>query len=295
MLEEYDGASITPSVEPNKVLVWIQIHKIPPLFRAEMILQQLATKVGEVIGVDMRVISTGNGDFHRARVNLLACTPLARVMTLSPEGSESMRLQVLYEKLPRFCAFCGLMGHTHLECGTGEFAPEELQYGGWMIADEETWHPGTPRVRGNSMPRGASAPTHGSSTDRGSRNGRDSRASVRGGTRPSMWKEKEKQGPTETGSRKCASEEANLHGVTEELTNTTSSPLKKGNAGRGDGRTGSNTQKQLQLGVVQDVPPPPPQYINPRERKCLKRDEARNSIKSPEKNKAVLGRDHRAQ
>jgi hypothetical protein len=120
-----------------------------------MILQQLATKVGEVIGVDMRVISTGNGDFHRARVNLLACTPLARVMTLSPEGSESMRLQVLYEKLPRFCAFCGLMGHTHLECRTGEFAPEEMQYGGWMIADEETWHPGTPRVRGNSMPKGA--------------------------------------------------------------------------------------------------------------------------------------------
>jgi hypothetical protein len=120
-----------------------------------MILQQLATKVGEVIGVDMRVISTVNGDFHRAKVNLLARIPLARVVTPSSEGRENMRVRVLYEKLPCFYAFCGLMGHTHLECRTGEFAPEEMQYGGWMIADEETWHPGTPRVRGNSMPKGA--------------------------------------------------------------------------------------------------------------------------------------------
>jgi hypothetical protein len=29
------------------------------------------------------------------------------------------------------------MGHTHVECGTGEFSEEELEFGGWMVADGE--------------------------------------------------------------------------------------------------------------------------------------------------------------
>jgi hypothetical protein len=49
-----------------------------------------------------------------------------------------MLLWTKYEKLPHFCAYCGLMGHVHLECGTGEHVEEELQYGSWMIADEAT-------------------------------------------------------------------------------------------------------------------------------------------------------------
>jgi hypothetical protein len=86
MLEEYDGATPLPSVEPNRVQVWIQIHKIPPLYHTEKILKQLAGKVGEVISVEMKAIPTSGGDFHRARINLLASKPLTRFVTLAPEG-----------------------------------------------------------------------------------------------------------------------------------------------------------------------------------------------------------------
>jgi hypothetical protein len=95
------------------------------LYHTESILQQLAGKVGEVIGVEIRVVSTNNGDFHRARVKLHANAPLARAVTHSPEGSESMLLGVMYEKLPQFFVCCCKMGHTHMECGTREHAPEE--------------------------------------------------------------------------------------------------------------------------------------------------------------------------
>ncbi|KAM0843815.1 hypothetical protein ACQ4PT_057478 [Festuca glaucescens] len=33
MLENFDGATTTPTVIPSKVKVWIQIPKIPPLYR----------------------------------------------------------------------------------------------------------------------------------------------------------------------------------------------------------------------------------------------------------------------
>nr|TKW09913.1 hypothetical protein SEVIR_6G132700v2 [Setaria viridis] len=97
---------------------WI-FRGIPLLYRMEAILQQLASKVGEVLSVAMKVVATGAGDFHRARVK--------------------------YEKLSRFCSHCGKMGHTHLECGTREHEEEDMQFGVWMVAGEELWHPGTPR------------------------------------------------------------------------------------------------------------------------------------------------------
>lgn len=103
----------------------------------------LAAKVGEEATVDMKVVSTNNGDFYRARVLLVAAKSLVRFVTLTPEGCESSVLQIKYEKIPQYYAHCGLMGHVYLECGAGEYAEEELQFGTWMIAPEFTWRPGT--------------------------------------------------------------------------------------------------------------------------------------------------------
>lgn len=116
MFEAFDGARATqtPSVIPSKVQAWIQIHKIPPLYRTESLIgQQLAGKVGEVISTDTRVDSCSDGDFHRARVNLVASRPLVCFVSLAPEGCDRMFLQVKYEKLPHFCAHTGLMGNIY--------------------------------------------------------------------------------------------------------------------------------------------------------------------------------------
>lgn len=119
MIDAFDGSTATPS-PPCKVPAWIQIHKVPPLYRTEGILRMLALKVGEEAVVEMRVVASLGGDFHRARVLPHAEKPLVRFVTLAPEGKETILLQIKYEKIPRYCAHCGLMGHTHLECGADE-------------------------------------------------------------------------------------------------------------------------------------------------------------------------------
>jgi hypothetical protein len=46
--------------------------------------------------------------------------PLARVvMIFRAKLREFYKVQ--YEKMPKFCGARGLLGHTHLECGTCEF------------------------------------------------------------------------------------------------------------------------------------------------------------------------------
>jgi hypothetical protein len=138
MVEKFDGSMMTPSVIMKKVQTWIQIHKIPPLYQTEAILRQLASRVGEVVKVEMQVVSFGSGEFHRVRVNLDSEKPLMRVVSLSPEGCGNIFMQVLFEKVPKFCDHCGLMGHSLLECGTVEFVEDQLQFGDWMLAPMST-------------------------------------------------------------------------------------------------------------------------------------------------------------
>nr|TKW36087.1 hypothetical protein SEVIR_2G417500v2 [Setaria viridis] len=153
MLEEYDGSTDTPMVLPSKVQAWIQIHGIAPLYHTERIVKQLAAKVEKVIGVEMRV---------------------------------------KYEKVAHLCAHCGMMGHGHLECGKGEHKEEDLQYGEWMVAVEDTWCPRTPCVRGNPVPKKGRHARHGGMRATG------------------VWKEKYKQVFEGSGSCKRMPEEADL-------------------------------------------------------------------------------------
>jgi hypothetical protein len=263
MLEEFDGSTTVPSVIPDRVMAWIQIHKLPHLYRNEAILNQLAAKVGEVQEVETRAINTKSGDFHRARVFLPAKRALVRVVTLAPEGKEKIYLQVKYEKLPRFCGHCGFMGHTLLECGTGEHAREEVQFGDWMVASWETWRPGTPRLRTYAYEAG-----RGEQGKTSARAGRGGRTAARGRGRTPMWREKEKVIPSSnSGSRKRASDGSTVHGKEDEdLADTASSPIKpaaqKGESAEPSvgGEKGSGP-----------VPPPPPPYYSPRERKKAKR------------------------
>ncbi|TVT97494.1 hypothetical protein EJB05_57259, partial [Eragrostis curvula] len=282
MVEEFDGATAVPTVMPNKVPAWVQLHLIPPLYRTEGILKMIAGRIGEEIMIEMRAIPTEEGDFFRVRVNLPADRPLVRFVKLTPEGRDTVVIQIKYEKLPRFCFHCGLMGHNHLECGTGEYTEDDLQFGGWMVADEETWRRGTPRFRGAPASEGPRT----DQSERGAARGRGGRG--RGG-RPQaggMWRRKPRSDDN-TMSRKRHSQEAGLDEAAEEVADTASSPLKPVDeeARKEDTPT---AKKKLVLSEgegelnVTGVPPPPPQYISPRERKKAKA----STTASPSKKKA---------
>lgn len=312
MLEVFDGATQIPSVIPSKMQAWIQIHKIPPLYRTESIICQLAGKVGEVISADTRVNSCSDGEFHRARVNLVASKPLVRFVTLAPEGYDKIFLQVKYEKLPRFCAHCGLMGHIHLECGTGDQEQETLQFGEWMIAPVNTWETGTPRIRSFTPKQ---EKTRGGGVGVGNQGGRmggqeagRERTWRRGfhGARVGVWREKEKSS-NGNNAHKHPSREADLNnGGGDDVSETASSSIKPTpevrdkqedvvDGGRGimwkalddtapslvkiaekagmEQETHSDARKQLVMDADVQTPPPPPKYISPREIKHAKRSE----------------------
>jgi hypothetical protein len=117
--------------------VWIQIHKLPIGYRRESLIKNLVEKkVGKCVSAEFNVQGTGN--FVRVRVRLDVRLPLARVVTISREKQREFYV-VKYEKIPRFCGFCGLLGHIHTECGTGEHDENTLKWGDFIKADFDTW------------------------------------------------------------------------------------------------------------------------------------------------------------
>jgi hypothetical protein len=162
LIEKYDGSCKASSVELNRIHAWVQIHDVPELFRKKHIITELAGSVGEVITVDMH-----GGDYVRVRVWLDVRKELTRFVTIQPEGHPPVVMRVKYEKIPRFCAACGFLGHLKEECGAGEHPPETLGFGTWMLAD-------TPWNRSQLYPNAESfyQQRHGRSEGRGRAPGR---------------------------------------------------------------------------------------------------------------------------
>ncbi|KAL6659188.1 hypothetical protein ACP70R_003228 [Stipagrostis hirtigluma subsp. patula] len=134
LMSEYDGVVKPSMMELVDLPVWIQIYDLPPAFTTDKIVKQLAGRVGKVMKVDSATGGNVRGNFIRVRVSLDIRKSLVRVLNVANPREPSGRSTFLvkYEKMPRFCAVCGVIGHTSLECGDGVHDETKFQYGaGW--------------------------------------------------------------------------------------------------------------------------------------------------------------------
>ena len=156
IIEPYDGISPIDSVELNFLAVWVQIHNLPPGYRRENLITNLAErKLGQVLKVETDLAGIGNFVRVWARVDVRKV--VTRAVTISRNGNRDFYM-VKYEKFPRFCGACGHLGHSYTECGTGEHDVTKLKWGDWLKADWETWQgrrvPFVPRASDNGGRRG---------------------------------------------------------------------------------------------------------------------------------------------
>jgi hypothetical protein len=182
-IEKYDGLSDPETIDLNTFATWIQIHKLPVGYRNIALIKNLMEKkVGKVLKVETDV--NGMGNFVRARVKLDVRKALARFVSISREGQRQI-YQVQYEKMPKFCGACGLVGHIHLECGTGEYDEDKLKWGDFLKADWSTWHGrntgGNRRGGGRAGRGGRTNPDWESDRGRANQGGR-------GGAGPQSWR-----------------------------------------------------------------------------------------------------------
>ena len=119
VIEEYDSISNVQDYKLDRIPLWARIIGIPDGLMKK---KEIAKKMDAKVGIPPFSVVVNEGiinprKYLRARVVVKLDTPLVRFVPLNPK--ERRKCPVEYEKLPEFCYFCGLMGHTVTECGDG--------------------------------------------------------------------------------------------------------------------------------------------------------------------------------
>ena len=125
LLCPYDDFSKAEEVEFSHNPIWLQIHKIPEGFCRKNIVENLLKNFGEIL--EMRLNGNTRGDYIRVRVEHDIKLPLTKFVSIVRSQAKQVFL-VRYEKLARFCKFCGLIGHEHKECGSGVHDQQKLKF-----------------------------------------------------------------------------------------------------------------------------------------------------------------------
>ena len=117
-----DGTKAPGKVEIAHMPIWALIFNVPPLFMSKEVGEQLGSLLGKVIAVDTDRIGRIRNDFIRVRVEHDVDVPLSRSIKTRELGmignkeNELHILEVKYERAPRFCAYCGCIGHGQRDC-----------------------------------------------------------------------------------------------------------------------------------------------------------------------------------
>ncbi|XBI35718.1 hypothetical protein VPH35_121373 [Triticum aestivum] len=133
VIEEYDGLTDVYEYKIDRIPVCARTKGIPDVIMQKSALsEKVANKVGvRPIKVFVTAGRINMAQYLRARVFVKLDTPLVRFVPLTLK--EMKRYPVEYEKLPKFCNFCGLIGHEVTECGDGIHTPESCEWGEWLL------------------------------------------------------------------------------------------------------------------------------------------------------------------
>ncbi|CAM0912108.1 unnamed protein product [Alopecurus aequalis] len=164
ILHDYDPRLRPSDVKFDFMQIWVRILNLPFEWMNDTKGLKIAKLINKHCKVDVDDSGEASGSFLRARVAIPIDQPLQRWVTVK-RGSEELRFDLQYEKLPFYCFSCGLTGHGELECKT----PTDRDGAGKLPFDRNLWAPEERRKKLQSFGQAAtSASCNSDSAERGS-------------------------------------------------------------------------------------------------------------------------------
>lgn len=115
LLKKMAGDEQPSKIVLDKVPFWIRLVNLPLNRRNEVAVRAIASRLGEVIDIDVDRLKGGSRHI-RARVIIDVTRPICRFVHVRGGHNENIKIDFRFEKLPNFCYWCGLIGHTVREC-----------------------------------------------------------------------------------------------------------------------------------------------------------------------------------
>ncbi|PWA54076.1 hypothetical protein CTI12_AA438450 [Artemisia annua] len=117
VLKSVENDEEPTETEMMKVPFWIRLINMPISKRDESSIRKIAAKIGDVLEVDDTYFTKGSKHI-RVKVIINIMNPLCRFVNVLNRQNIKVRVHIQYERLPNFCYWCGLLGHTEKECLT---------------------------------------------------------------------------------------------------------------------------------------------------------------------------------
>lgn len=117
LLVQVDGSARPGDVEVAHMPIWARIYDAPPIMLFEPVARKLGARLGEVLEVDADEEGKIWGDYRRVRISHDVDEPIHSELESHDYTENKMyRLSVKYERLPRFCSYCGHLDHSQRNC-----------------------------------------------------------------------------------------------------------------------------------------------------------------------------------
>ncbi|MCH82637.1 endonuclease/exonuclease/phosphatase family protein [Trifolium medium] len=100
----------------NTVPFWVQVHHLPAGYISKTVGQNVGDYIGELLDYDEKNSSDFWRKYMGIRVMVDVRKPLPKSKKIKKKGAEAIIVQLQYEKLGRFCYYCGILGHTEDSC-----------------------------------------------------------------------------------------------------------------------------------------------------------------------------------
>lgn len=107
---------VLTSIPLNSAPFWVQVYNLPFGFLTESVGRQLGNSIGRYLDCDLRDVTGEWKNYFRIRTEINISLPLKRQLSLKLPSGVVVQLPVKYERLPQFCFFCGIIGHTEHGC-----------------------------------------------------------------------------------------------------------------------------------------------------------------------------------
>lgn len=98
------------------LFMWVQVYDLPMRFNSECVHKSIGNYVGKFIATDPKNLQGMWRNYIRIKVAIDVRCPLKCKMRIKKSGGEWQWLSFKYERLPTFCFYCGLIGHSDKFC-----------------------------------------------------------------------------------------------------------------------------------------------------------------------------------
>ncbi|MBA0587737.1 hypothetical protein Gorai_000859 [Gossypium raimondii] len=115
---------------------WLRVYNIPLEYMDRQTALDVGNAIGELVAIDWKDRNGGWTEFLRLKIKINISNPVRRVVKFVGRDGIEIICALKYERLPTFCYYCGLIGHTVKKCKSKDrdsgFNVLNLQYGSWL-------------------------------------------------------------------------------------------------------------------------------------------------------------------